>query len=94
MVDAREHLSNTRGVGDHANSPLHLGEITSWNDSWWLVIDSALESSWAPIHKLDGTLGLDGSHSSVHVLGHHITTEHQAACHVFAVARVALDHHR
>ena len=59
----------------------------------WLVVDAALEACWAPVDKLDGALGLDGGHSSIHILRHHITTVHHAASHVLAVARVALDHH-
>ncbi|RYR47371.1 hypothetical protein Ahy_A07g033304 [Arachis hypogaea] len=57
------------------------------------VVDTALETSWAPVHKLDCALGLDGGHSSIHILGHHVTTVHQAAGHVLAMARVALRHH-
>merc|ERR1712022_100794 len=38
VVDAREHLSNRSGVADHANSAHDFGKITTWHDSWWLVI--------------------------------------------------------
>merc|ERR1712151_1001692 len=30
-----------------------LGEITTWDNSWWLVVDSALETGWAPVDELD-----------------------------------------
>merc|ERR1712196_586825 len=59
----------------------------------WLVVDATLEASRGPIHELDGTLGLDGSNSSVDVLGHDISTVHEAARHVLSVARITLGHH-
>ncbi len=61
--------------------------------SGWLVVDTALESGGAPVDELDGTLGLDGGHSCVDILGHNISTVHEAAGHVLAVAGVALGHH-
>ena len=93
VVKTREDLCNGGGVGDHAHGTLHLGKITTWHHGGWLVVDTALEASWAPVNKLDGTLGLDGCNSSVHVLGYNVTTVHEAACHVLAVAGVALGHH-
>merc|ERR1712176_431613 len=94
MIDARENLSNCRGVADHATSTHDLGQVTSRNHGWWLVIDAAFESSWRPINKLDCAFGLDGGNGSVHILGNHITTIHHAACHILAMARIALDEHR
>ncbi|KDO42281.1 hypothetical protein CISIN_1g042151mg, partial [Citrus sinensis] len=70
--------------------PLHLRKITTWNNSWRLVIDTTLES----INKLNGTLGLDGCNSSIHILGNYITSVHKAASHVLAMARITLGHHR
>ena len=58
-----------------------------------LVVDTALETSGRPVDELDGTLGLDGGHRRVDVLGHNITTVHQAARHVLTVTGVTLDHH-
>lgn len=62
------HLSNGGGVGDHAHGALHLGQVTARDNSGGLVVDAALEASGAPVHKLDGALGLDGGNRSVHVL--------------------------
>jgi hypothetical protein len=72
---------------------LDLSEVTSWNNSWWLIIDTNLEPSWAPIDELDGTLGLDDSDGGVNVLWNDVTTIHHAAGHVLTFAWVALDHH-
>lgn len=36
----------------------------------YLVVDTAFEASGTPVNKLDGTLRLDGSDGSVHVLQH------------------------
>ena len=55
--------------------------------------DTALESSRAPINKLDSALCLDGGYNCIHVLGHHITSVHRAACHVLAIAWVTFGHH-
>merc|ERR1719499_1414017 len=38
VVDARKYLGNGRGVADHAAGTHHLGQITSWNHSGWLVV--------------------------------------------------------
>ena len=38
-----------------------------------LIVDSALETSGAPVDELNGTLCLDGGHGCVHILWHHIS---------------------
>ncbi|KAL5190292.1 hypothetical protein HKD37_04G009765 [Glycine soja] len=93
MINPGEHFSHTSGVRNHAHSPLHLGKVTSRNNSRRLIVYTTLEPSGAPIHKLDGSLGLDGGHSSIHILGHDIAPVHQTTRHVLAVARVTLCHH-
>ena len=40
----------------------------------WLIVDATLEASGAPIHELDGALGLDGCHCCVHILWHHVSS--------------------
>jgi len=94
VIDAGEDFSDGGGVGNHADGALHLCEVTSWNDGWWLVVDTALEASWAPVDKLDCALCLDGCDCSVDILWHDVTAEHEAASHVLAVAWVALCEHR
>merc|ERR1711981_1196658 len=69
MINSGEDLSNSSGVGDHAAGSHDLGEVTTWHDGWWLVVDTALETGWAPIDELDGSLGLDGGNSGVDILG-------------------------
>jgi len=93
MIQAAENFSDGAAVANHANSALHLGEVTTGHHSGWLVVNTALEASRAPVNELDGTLGLDGSNGGVHVLGHNISTEHKAASHVLSVTGVALGHH-
>jgi len=92
VVKASPGLSNGCGVAQHAHGTLDLGQITAGNDSGRLVVDANLEAGGAPVDKLDGALGLDGGNGSVDVLGDNITAVQHAACHVLAVARVALDH--
>ena len=93
VIDSGEDFSDGGGVGDHANSSHDLSEITSWDDSWWLVVDTSLETSWAPVDELNGSLGLDGGDGSVDVLWNDITSVHHAASHIFTVSWVALGHH-
>merc|ERR1712153_223879 len=93
VVNASEDLGNGGSVGDHTACTLNLGKITTWDDGWWLVVDTTLEAGWAPVDELDGTLGLDGGNGGVHVLRDNVSTVHHAASHVFTVARIALGHH-
>jgi len=93
VVKTSPSLSNGSGVGQHAHGALDLGKITTRNNSGWLVVDSDLEASGAPVDELDGPLGLDGSDGGVDILGDDITTVHEAAGHVLAVAGIALGHH-
>jgi len=92
MVQASPGLSDGGGVAQHADSPLDLGQVSSWHHSWGLIVDAHLESSGAPVNKLDGSLGLDGGNGGIHILGHNITPVQHAASHVLSVPRVALDH--
>jgi hypothetical protein len=85
-------LSDGSGVGQHADGTLNLGQIASWNDSWWLIVDADLEASWTPVDELDGALGLDGGDGSVDILRDNITAVQHAAGHVLAVTWIALDH--
>ena len=57
-----------------------------------LVADTELEAGRAPVHKLDGPLGLEGRDGVVGVVGDDITAVQKAGGHVLAVAGVALDH--
>jgi len=93
VIDSGEDLSDGSGVGDHADGSHDLGEITTGNNSGGLVVNTALESSGAPVNELDGSLGLDGGDGGVDILGDDITSVHEAACHVLSVSGVALGHH-
>mmetsp|Transcript_14663 Transcript_14663/g.39197 ORF Transcript_14663/g.39197 Transcript_14663/m.39197 type:complete len:217 (-) Transcript_14663:181-831(-) len=93
VVDAGENLCDGCGVADHAAGTHHLSQVTAGNHSRRLVVDTALEACGAPIHKLNGTLGLDSSDRCVHIFGHDVSTVHHTACHVLAMTRVALHVH-
>merc|ERR1719273_643208 len=93
VIDSGEDLSDGSGVGDHADGAHDLGEVTTWDNSGWLVVDTALETGWAPIDELDGSLGLDGGDSGVDILGDNITSVHKAAGHVLSVSWVTFGHH-
>merc|ERR1712037_920852 len=53
VIDAGEHLSDGRGVGDHAHGTHDLGQITTRNDRRRLVVDTALEACRRPVDELD-----------------------------------------
>jgi len=93
VVDPGEHLCDGSGVGDHAAGAHDLGEVTAGHDGWRLLVDAAFEASGAPVDELDGALRLDGGDGSVHVLGDHVTSVHEAGGHLLAVSGVALGHH-
>jgi len=93
VVNAGEDLSDGSGVGQHADGTLDLGKVTTGDDGGGLVVDTALESSGAPVDELDGTLGLDDGDGGIDVLGDDVTTVHQTASHVLSVTGVALGHH-
>merc|ERR1719431_384860 len=92
VIQTGPGLGDGCGVAQHADGTLHLGQITTRYDGWWLVVDAHLEASWTPVHELDGALGLDGCDGCVDILGDDITTVQQTAGHVLAVTGIALDH--
>jgi len=92
VVQAGPGLSDSCGVGQHADGTLNLGQVTTRHNSGWLVVDADLESSGTPVNKLDGPLGLDGSDGSIDILGDNVAPVEEATGHVLAMTRVTLDH--
>jgi len=93
MIDSGEDFSNSSRVRDHAYSSHDFSEITTWDNSWWLIVNTAFETSWAPINELDGSLGFDGSNGSVNILWYNITSVHHTTGHVFTVSWITFGHH-
>ena len=93
MINSGENFSDGSGVRDHAYGSHDFGQISSWYNSWWLVVDSTFEASWAPVDELDGSLGLDGGNSGIDILGDNISSVHQTAGHVLSVSWITLGHH-
>merc|ERR1719446_534107 len=58
MINSGENFSNSSRVRDHAYSSHNFSEITTWDNGWWLIIDTTFETSWAPIDKLDSSFVL------------------------------------
>jgi hypothetical protein len=65
VVKTSPGFGNGSGVGQHADGTGDLGNITVGNNSGGLVVDTDLETSRAPVNELNGSLGLDGSDSSI-----------------------------
>merc|ERR1712078_785457 len=89
VVDARVELGDGGRVGHHRDGAHDLGEVATGDDGGWPVVDAALEAGGAPVDELDGALRLDGGDGRVDILRDDITTVHEAARHVLAVARIA-----
>ena len=56
VVKTSPCLSDGGGVSQHADSSLDLGQVTSRNNGWRLVVNTDLEASWAPVDKLKCSL--------------------------------------
>jgi len=93
VIESGENFSNSSGVGDHANSSHDFSEITTGNNGGGLVVDTNFESSGAPINELDGSLGFDGSDSSINIFGDNISSVHHGASHIFTVSGITFGHH-
>merc|ERR1712039_516174 len=93
MVNTGEDFGNCCGIADHATSTHYLCQISSWNNSRRLVVDTAFEPSGTPIDELDCALSFDGCDSCIYILGHHISTVHHATCHIFTMTRITLHEH-
>ncbi|CAB1353872.1 unnamed protein product, partial [Coregonus sp. 'balchen'] len=74
VVKTGPSLCHCSGVAKHAHCPLDLGQISTRYHSWGLVVDTNLETSWAPVYKLDGAFCFDGGNGSVNVFGHNVAT--------------------
>lgn len=93
VIQSREYFCNSSRVRNHAHSSHYLGQIAPWDNTWRLVVNSAFESSWAPINKLDCSLSLDGCNRCIDVFGDNISSVHQTTSHVFSVSWVTFHHH-
>merc|ERR1711881_708372 len=79
MINSREYFSNSSRVRDHAYSSHNFSEITTWDNSWRLIIDTAFETSWAPVDELDSSFGFDSSNRSVYIFWYNITSVHHTS---------------
>ncbi|KAE8749546.1 hypothetical protein FOCC_FOCC003811 [Frankliniella occidentalis] len=92
MIEASPCLSNGCGIGKHADCSCNLGQVTTRDDGWGLVVDANLEASRAPINKLDALLSFDVGDGGIDILGHNVTSVQKATGHVLSMARVTLHH--
>jgi len=92
VIESGPGFGDGRGVAQHTDGTLNLGQITPRNHGGRLVVDADLEPSGTPIDKLDGPLGLDGGDGSIDVLGDDISTKEETTCHVLSVTRITFHH--
>ena len=92
MVETVPGLGNGSGVGQHAEGAVDGSKLAARNTHWLLVVDSELESSWAPFNKVEGGLGLESGNGSSAVAWNDITTVQKGNSHVLSVAWVTDDH--
>lgn len=76
----------------HLHSTVNLSKIAVGHQLRRLVADTNLETSWAPVDKLNSPLRLDARNSRVDLLGDNVSAVQQAGGHVFPVSGVTLDH--
>jgi len=93
MIKSAEDFGNGGRVGDHATSSHDFSKITTWDNGWWLIVDTNFESGWAPIDELDGSFGFDGSNGGVDIFWYNITSVHHGASHIFSVSWITFGHH-
>jgi len=74
------------------HSAIDLCQIAVRHHLWWLIADTNLEASWAPVNELNSTLGLESSDGAVYVIRHNITTVEQTGGHIFSIAGIAFHH--
>ena len=92
MIETSPRFGDRGSVRQHANSSLYLSQITTRNNGRWLVVDTDLEPSRAPIDELDRTFGFNSGDGGVDIFRHHISAVQHTTSHVLAVTRVALHH--
>jgi len=93
MIKSAEDFSDSCGIWDHAACSHNFSKITSRDNSWWLIVNSDFESSWAPVNELNGSLGFNGGNSSIDVFWNNISSVHHWASHIFTMSWVAFGHH-
>lgn len=57
MIQTSPSFSDGGGIRQHADGTLYFGQITTWNNSWGLIIDTHFETSRTPVDELDGSVG-------------------------------------
>ena len=77
---------------ENVHSTVDFGKITIGNHLRWLVTDTNLETSWAPVNELNGALCLEMSDGGMDLLRNNVATIEKTCSHVFAVARITLHH--
>ena len=94
VVEAAPCGRDGGGVRQHAQTAGDLRKIATGDMGGWLIADTELEASGAPVNELDRTLCLDDSNSSVDVLGDDITTVEKRARHCSTRQNQPLDNIR
>ena len=57
----------------NVHGTVNLGKVAVGDLVGWLVADTELEASGAPVDELDGPLRLEGGDSGVRVVGDNVT---------------------
>ena len=76
MIKTWEDFGNVGRFWDHADGSHIFGQITSWNDGGWLIVDSDFESSRATIKKLNASFGFDGGNGSIDFFGDNVSSKY------------------
>ena len=93
MVQSWKNLSNRSCIWYHSTCSHDFGQVTSWYNCWWLIINSDFETSWAPVNKLNRSFCFYLLNRCIDIFWYNIASVHQRTRHIFAVPRIAFGHH-
>ena len=91
-IQSSPSFLNCTGVYQASHCAVDFSQICPGNNGWRLVVDTNLKACGAPIHKSDGFSIFDFSNGWIDILWRYISTVQHTDRHVFACARVTLDH--
>ena len=84
VVQPGPGLHDGSGVGETADRPLDLGEVTSRDHGGRLIVDTDLKASWTPVHELYVLLIFYSSDGGIDVLGDDVSSVEKTNRHVLA----------
>lgn len=92
VIQVGPRLRNCRGIRQHADAAIDLGELRARHGLWWLIVDTDLEAGGAPLDQIEGLLSFEGRGCLRSVMGYDVAAVEECDSHVSALAGVADNH--